>query len=53
MKVLLHRRLRALHPGAELVVTANATTNAAMSAVNEQLGYRLVARLLELQKVTG
>lgn len=53
MKVLLHQQLRALHPGAELVVTGNATTNRWMNDVNEQLGYRLVDQQLELQKVLG
>jgi GNAT superfamily N-acetyltransferase len=53
VKVLLHRQLRALHPGAELLETSNATTNRWMNDVNDQLGYRLVARLLELQKVTA
>jgi GNAT superfamily N-acetyltransferase len=51
MKVLLHQQLIALHPGAELIVTGNATTNRWMNDVNEQLGYELVDRLLELQKV--
>jgi GNAT superfamily N-acetyltransferase len=51
MKVLLHQKLRELHPGADLVVTGNATTNRWMNAVNEQLGYELVDRCLELQKV--
>jgi GNAT superfamily N-acetyltransferase len=51
MKVLLHRQLRVLHPGAELIVTGNATSNRWMNDVNDQLGYRLVDRLLELQKV--
>ena len=51
MKVLLHQQLRALHPGAELVATGNATTNRWMNDVNEQLGYELVDRVLELQKV--
>jgi len=53
MKVLLHQQLRALHPGAELIVTGNATTNRWMNDVNEQLGYRLVDEKLELQKVTS
>lgn len=51
MKVLLHQRLRELHPGAELIATGNATTNRWMNEVNEQLGYRVVDRMLELQKV--
>jgi GNAT superfamily N-acetyltransferase len=53
MKVLLHQQLRALHPGAELIATGNATTNRWMNAVNEQLGYRFVDRMLELQKVVS
>ena len=44
-------RLRSSAPGAELVATGNATTNSWMNAVNEQLGYRPVDRILELQKV--
>jgi GNAT superfamily N-acetyltransferase len=51
MKVLLHQQVRALHPGAELIVTGNATSNRWMNDVNEQLGYQLVDRCLELQKV--
>ena len=53
MKVLLHQQVRTLHPGAELIVTGNATTNRWMNAVNDQLGYQPVDRLLELQKVLG
>jgi len=53
LKVLLHQQVRALHPGAELIATGNATTNRWMSDVNEQLGYRPVDRILELQKVLG
>jgi GNAT superfamily N-acetyltransferase len=51
MKVLLHQKVRELFPGAELVATGNATTNSFMNAVNEQLGYELVDRNLELQKI--
>ena len=51
VKVLLHRQIRALHPGAELIATGNATTNRWMNDVNEQLGYRPVDRILELQKI--
>ena len=51
MKVLLHQRLRAEFPATELVVTGNADVNDHMNAVNEQLGYRPVDRVLELQKV--
>jgi GNAT superfamily N-acetyltransferase len=53
VKVLLHQQVRALHPGAELIATGNATTNRWMNDVNEQLGYRPVDRNLELQKVLG
>jgi GNAT superfamily N-acetyltransferase len=53
MKALLHQKVRELFPGAELIATGNATTNSYMNAVNEQLGYRLVDRILELQKVLG
>ena len=51
LKVLLHQRVRALHPGTELIATGNATTNRWMNDVNEQLGYRPVDRCLELQKL--
>jgi GNAT superfamily N-acetyltransferase len=53
MKVLLHQKVRELFPGAEMIATGNATTNSFMNAVNEQLGYELVDRNLELQKVLG
>jgi GNAT superfamily N-acetyltransferase len=53
MKVLLHQKVRELFPGAELIATGNATVNSYMNAVNEQLGYRLVDRNLELQKLLG
>jgi hypothetical protein len=48
-----HVGARELFPGAEIIATGNATTNTFMNAVNEQLGYRLVDRNLELQKVLG
>jgi GNAT superfamily N-acetyltransferase len=53
MKVLLHQKVRELFPGAELIATGNATVNQWMNDVNEQLGYRLVDRCLELQKVVA
>ena len=49
--MLLHQQIRALHPGAELIATGNATTNRWMNDVNEQLGYRPVDRILEVQKI--
>ncbi len=51
MKVLLHQKVRELYPGAELIATGNATTNSFMNAVNDQLGYRLVDRVFEVQKL--
>jgi GNAT superfamily N-acetyltransferase len=51
MKVLLHQRLRAEFPDTGLLVTGNADINDYMNAVNEQLGYRPIDRVLELQKV--
>ena len=51
MKVLLHQKLLEEFPGAETIATGNATTNRFMNAVNEQLGYQLVDRSLELQKL--
>ncbi len=53
VKVLLHQQVRALHPGAQLIATGNATTNRWMNDVNDQLGYRPVDRALELQKLLG
>ena len=53
LKVLLHQQVRALHPGAELIATGNATTNRWMNDVNDLLGYRPVDRALELQKLLG
>jgi len=50
MKLATHRALRAAHPECELVVTSNAGVNQHMNTVNEKLGYRVVERLLELQK---
>ena len=51
MKVRLHEGTRATFPECELIVTGNAVVNSSMNAVNEQLGYVVVDRCLELQKV--
>ena len=51
MKVRLHEETRQRFPGCELIVTGNATVNSWMNAVNEQLGYRVVELVLEMQKV--
>nr|WP_246298661.1 GNAT family N-acetyltransferase [Nocardioides panaciterrulae] len=50
MKLGTHRRVVELFPGCERAETGNAGVNAAMNAVNEQLGYRVVERALDLQK---
>lgn len=51
MKVRLHEETRRRVPDCRLVATYNATVNRWMNAVNEQLGYRVADRCLELQKV--
>jgi GNAT superfamily N-acetyltransferase len=50
MKLATHRALMATLPECGLVTTSNADANEHMNAVNEQLGYRLVEQLLEVQK---
>ncbi len=50
MKLGTHRRAVELFPDCEDVETGNAGVNAAMNAVNAQLGYRVVERALDLQK---
>ena len=50
MKLATHRRLAELFPSCAYVETGNAGVNAAMNAVNERLGYRVVERCLDVQK---
>lgn len=50
MKLAVQRRLRALFPACPVVMTTNAGVNAAMNAVNEALGYRVVERCLDVQQ---
>jgi GNAT superfamily N-acetyltransferase len=50
MKVLLQQKIREVFPSVELVVTGNADVNSYMNSVNDELGYRAVDRLLEMQK---
>lgn len=50
VKLAGHDLLRTTHPGCRDVVTGNADSNAAMNAINERLGYRLVETCHELQK---
>ncbi len=50
MKLATHRRLIELFPSCGYVETGNAGVNAAMSAVNERLGYQVVERCFDVQK---
>jgi len=50
MKLATHRRLVELFPDCAHVETGNAGVNAAMNAVNSQMGYRVVERCLDVQK---
>ncbi len=50
MKLATHRRVLGLFPECVYVETGNAGVNAAMNAVNAQLGYRVVERCLDVQK---
>ncbi len=50
MKLASHASLVAAVPTCGLVTTSNADVNEAMNAVNEQMGYRLVEQLLEVQR---
>ncbi|MFC4786969.1 GNAT family N-acetyltransferase [Nocardioides sp. MAHUQ-72] len=51
MKLLTHRQVHAMFPECTHVETGNAGVNAAMNAVNERLGYRVVERCLDVQKL--
>ena len=53
MKLATHRRVRELYPACEHVETGNAGVNAPMNAVNERMGYRVVERCLDVQRVLG
>ena len=53
VKLANHRRVLAHFPDCVRVSTCNAVSDAAMNAVNEQLGYVVTERLLELQKRLG
>ncbi len=53
VKLASHRRVLADFPGCVRAATCNALTNSAMNAVNEQLGYVVTERLVELQKRLG
>lgn len=50
MKLATHRHVHALFPACAYVETGNAGVNAAMNAVNAQMGYRVVERCLDVQK---
>lgn len=50
VKVANHRALQADGPPAKEIATWNATVNDHMGAINEQLGFHRVGRLVEVQK---
>ncbi|GGO90050.1 GNAT family N-acetyltransferase [Nocardioides phosphati] len=50
VKVANHRALQADGPPAKQIATWNATVNDHMAAINEQLGFHRVGRLVEVQK---
>ena len=50
MKLANQRLVRARFPGCRILMTGNAGVNAAMNAVNDRLGYRLVEVSVEMQK---
>lgn len=50
MKLASHRRVRGLFPGCESIETTNADVNAWMNTINERMGYRVVERVLDVQK---
>lgn len=53
LKVRLHEEVRARFPDVTRIATDNAETNTWMNAVNDQLGYVVVERIVETQKVLG
>ncbi|HET7385713.1 MAG TPA: GNAT family N-acetyltransferase [Nocardioidaceae bacterium] len=50
MKVDNQRAVRKHFPECHTILTGNATVNAAMNAINDRLGFRVVERGVELQK---
>ena len=50
MKAANHAALTERFPQAEWIVSSNADVNAAMNAINERLGFRVVERCVEMQK---
>ncbi len=50
MKLASHATIRREFPECGLVMTSNADVNEHMNAVNEQMGYRMVEQVLEVQK---
>ena len=53
LKADMMRWLREAEPALETITTGNAESNAHMIAVNERLGYRVLARNMEFQRVVG
>jgi GNAT superfamily N-acetyltransferase len=50
MKAASHQALLERFPDAEWIVTGNADVNAAMNAVNDAFGYRVVERCIEMER---
>ena len=53
LKADMMRWLRDVEPNLATITTDNAESNAHMIAVNERLGYRVMARTMEFQRVVG
>jgi GNAT superfamily N-acetyltransferase len=53
LKADMMRWLREVEPQVNSIITDNAGSNAHMIAVNERLGYQVVGRVLEYQRVDG
>jgi hypothetical protein len=50
VKVANQRALAGRFPQLEWIITGNADVNAHMNAINDRLGFRVVERLLEVEK---
>lgn len=53
LKATNHLAFTRAHPGARNVITGNASENVHMNAINDQLGFRVVERCLEMQRTTA
>ena len=53
LKADMMRWLRDVEPALSSIITDNAGSNSHMIAVNERLGYQVVGKVLEFQRVDG